>query len=88
MRFDGVLDTHNQANLAILKHLLLDGDGVMTVEHDPAAKTRSCPRRPLQDHSPREALAWPIAVSHPRLAVHRRRRLLPPVLRATQRRRR
>ncbi|TFB00581.1 putative dipeptidyl peptidase 3 [Trichoderma ghanense] len=30
---------HARANFAILKHLLLDSDGAMTVEHDPAAKT-------------------------------------------------
>ncbi|KAJ5703242.1 dipeptidyl peptidase III [Penicillium malachiteum] len=30
---------HARANFAILKHLLLDGDGAMTVEHDSASKT-------------------------------------------------
>ncbi|KAF9773459.1 hypothetical protein IL306_008715 [Fusarium sp. DS 682] len=30
---------HAQANFAILKHLLLDSDGAMTVDHDPTAKT-------------------------------------------------
>ncbi|KAI9780926.1 MAG: hypothetical protein M1816_002618 [Peltula sp. TS41687] len=31
--------TARQGKFAILKHLLLDGNGVMTVEHDAAAKT-------------------------------------------------
>ncbi|KAI9842894.1 MAG: hypothetical protein M1837_006726 [Sclerophora amabilis] len=30
---------HARANFAILKHLLLDGDGVLMVEHDPVAET-------------------------------------------------